>query len=223
MSAAAALLDQLGRPGDVRLGPAQPEPVRRLATGLSALDRTLGGGRPRGRVVELAGRRSTGRTGLACAVAAHATQVGETIAWIDVDDVLEPEAVAAAGVVLARLLWVRPRGGPDALRAADIVLGAGGFGLVVLDVGDGGERCSTATWSRLARAAERSGTVLLLTAPRRQAGTFAAVGLEVTSQARWSTGPERLAVLDGIDTRIVVARNRIGRLEQSLVLRQACA
>ena len=67
MSAAAALLDQLGRPGDVRLGRAQPEPIRRLATGLSGLDRTLGGGLPRGRVVELAGQRSTGRTGLAWA------------------------------------------------------------------------------------------------------------------------------------------------------------
>jgi len=224
MSAAAALLDQLGRPGDVRLGTAQPEPIRRLATGLSGLDRTLGGGLPRGRVVELAGQRSTGRTGLACAVAAHATQAGETIAWIDVDDALEPAAVGAAGVVLARLLWVRPRGAADALRAADILLGAGGFGLVVLDAGDGGGRCSTAIWSRLARAAERSGTVLLVAASRRQAGTFAAVGLEMAGRrARWSGGPERLAVLDGLDTRIVVARNRIGRPGQSLVLRQACA
>ena len=224
MSAAAALLDQLGRPGDVRLGTAQPEPIRRLATGLSGLDRTLGGGLPRGRVVELAGQRSTGRTGLACAVAAHATQAGETIAWIDVDDALEPAAVGAAGVMLARLLWVRPRGAPDALRAADILLGAGGFGLVVLDAGDGGGSCPASGWLRLARAAERSGTVLLVAASRRQAGTFAAVGLEMAGRrARWSGGPERLAVLDGLDTRIVVARNRIGRPGQSLVLRQACA
>src|SRR5947208_2022201 len=161
---------------------------------------------------------------IAFTFAAHATQAGETIAWIDVDDALEPAAVGAAGVVLARLLWVRPRGAPDALRAADILLGAGGFGLVVLDAGDGGGRCSTAIWSRLARAAERSGTVLLVAASRRQAGTFAAVGLEMAGRrARWSGGPERLAVLDGLDTRIVVARNRIGRPGQSLVLRQACA
>ena len=95
---------------------------------------------------------------------------------------------------------------------------------MVLDAGDGGGRCSTAIWSRLARAAERSGTVLLVAASRRQAGTFAAVGLEMAGRrARWSGGPERLAVLDGLDTRIVVARNRIGRPGQSLVLRQACA
>src|SRR2546429_2265060 len=143
MSAAAALLDQLGRPGDVRLGTAQPEPIRRLATGLSGLDRTLGGGLPRGRVVELAGQRSTGRTGLACAVAAHATQAGETIPWIDVDDAPEPAAVGAAGVVLTRLLWVRPRGAPGALRAPDIPLGAGGLGLAVLDPRGRGGPCPT--------------------------------------------------------------------------------
>src|SRR5437867_9781302 len=173
MSAAAALLDRLGRPGDVRLGTAQGETIRRLPTGLAALDRTLGGGLPRGRVIELAGRRSTGRTGLACAIVAHATQAGETIAWIDVDDALEPETVAAAGVVLARLLWVRPRGVPDALRAAEILLGASGFGLVALRVRDATSPCPAPAWPRLARAAERSGTALLVIVPLRQDGSLA--------------------------------------------------
>ena len=224
MSAAAALLDRLGRPGDVRLGTAQGEPIRRLPTGLAALDRALGGGLPRGRVTELAGQRSTGRTGVACAIVARATQAGETIAWIDVDDALEPETVAAAGVVLARLLWVRPRGVPDALRAAEMLLGAGGFGLVALDVGDAGSPGPAPAWPRLARAAERSGTALLVIEPQRRAGTFAALGLEVTGRrARWSGGPGRLVVLDGIDARMLIARNRVGRPGQSLVLRQACA
>ncbi|TMA64050.1 MAG: hypothetical protein E6J69_16005 [Deltaproteobacteria bacterium] len=224
MSAAAALLDRLGRPGDIRLGTAQGEPIRRLPTGLAALDRALGGGLPRGRVTELAGRRSTGRTGVACAIVARATQAGETIAWIDVDDALEPETVAAAGVVLARLLWVRPRGVPDALRAAEMLLGAGGFGLVALDVGDAGSPGPAPAWPRLARAAERSGTALLVIEPQRRAGTFAALGLEVTGRrARWSGGPGRLVVLDGIDARMLIARNRVGRPGQSLVLRQACA
>ena len=224
MSAAAALLDRLGRPGDVRLGTAQGEPIRQLPTGLAALDRALGGGLPRGRVTELAGRRSTGRTGVACAIVARATQAGETIAWIDVDDALEPETVAAAGVVLARLLWVRPRGVPEALRAAEVLLGAGGFGLVALDVGDAGSPGPAPAWPRLARAAERSGTALLVIEPQRRAGTFAALGLEVTGRrARWSGGPGRLVVLDGIDARMLIARNRVGRPGQSLVLRQACA
>jgi len=60
--------------------------------------------------------------------------------------------------------------------------------------------------------------------PRRQAGTFATLGLEVTDRrARWSGGPGRLVVLDGVDSRIMVVRSRVGRPGESLVLRQACA
>src|SRR5215831_16565312 len=129
MSRAAELLDRLGRPGDVRLGTARPAAIARLPTGLPALDDALGGGLPRGRIVELAGGRSSGRTGLACAIAA-----------------------AATGVALARTLWVRPRDVDAAFRAAEIVVGAGGFGLVVLDV----DARDGAPWPRLARAAERA-------------------------------------------------------------------
>src|SRR5438552_1609312 len=149
MSRAAALLDRLGRPGDIRLGAARPEEIRRLPTGLALLDAALGGGLPRGRINELAGPRSTGRTGLAAAIAAHATGAGETIAWIDPEDAFDPEAAERVGIALDRTLWIRPRRRADALRAAEIVLGAGGFGLVVLDV----EEIATAlaTWPRLAR------------------------------------------------------------------------
>lgn len=223
MSAAAALLDRLGRPGDVRLGSTRPEPVTRLPTGLALLDHALGGGLPRGRVTELAGPPSTGRTGLACAIAASATGAGETIAWVDAEDALDPEGAAAAGIVLALTLWVRPRSVADALHAAEILLGAGGFGLVVLDVGAG--RFRGALWPRLARAAERTRSTLLVVAPRRAAGTFAALGLELTARrARWSGGPGRLTLLEGIDARVTVARSRVGRPGQTLVLRQAaCA
>src|SRR5439155_15590487 len=124
VSAAVALLDRLGRPGDIRLGSARPETIAYLPTGLTVLDEALGGGLPRGRVTELAGARSTGRTGLACAIAARATAAGETIGWIDPDDALDPEAATAAGIVLERTLWGRPRDAADAFRAAEVVLGA---------------------------------------------------------------------------------------------------
>src|SRR5438093_13541694 len=173
MPTAAALLDRIGRPGDLSLGTARPEPLGRLPTGLAVLDEALGGGLPRGRIAELAGAPSTGRTGLACAIAAAATRAGETIAWVDPQDAPEPEAAAAAGIALARTPWVRPRTVADALRAAEIVLGAGGFGLVVLDVDSARPG---AAWPRLARAAERTGSTLLVVAPCRAAGTFAAPG-----------------------------------------------
>src|SRR5438094_7694767 len=63
MPTAAALLDRIGRPGDLSLGTARPEPLGRLPTGLAVLDEALGGGLPRGRIGELAGAPSTGRTG----------------------------------------------------------------------------------------------------------------------------------------------------------------
>jgi len=217
---AVALLDRLGRPGDIHLGATRPEAIARLPTGLAVLDEALGGGLPRGRVTELAGAPSTGRTGLACAIAAAATWAGETIAWVDPADALEPEAAAAAGIALARTLWVRPRNVADALRAAEIVLGAGGFGLVVLDV----SARTGAVSPRLARAAERTRSTLLVVAPRREAGTFAALGLELGARrVRWSGGPGRLVLLEGIDARVTVARSRIGRPGQALVVRQACA
>jgi hypothetical protein len=224
MSAARALLDSLGRPGDIRLGTARPDVIARLPTGLPVLDEALGGGLPRGRITELAGPRSTGRTGLACAIAATATARGETIAWIDPADSLEPDTAAKAGVELTHTLWVRPRSTEDALRAAEIVLGAGGFGLVVLDTD--ATRSGAGRWPRLARVAERTRSTLLVVTPRRDAGTFAALGLELTARrVRWSGGPGRLVLLDGVDARITIARSRVGRPGRTLVMkqRQACA
>jgi len=216
MSTAAALLDRLGRPGNIRLGTAHPEAIARLPTGLASLDRALGGGLPRGRVTELTGARSTGRTGLACTIAASATRAGEAIAWVDPEDALDPDTAVAAGIVLERALWVRPRGVPDALRATDILLGTGGFGLVVLDLGDGALRRPVRGSPRWASGR----TAVLVIAPGRTA-TFATLGLEVTAErVRWSGGAGRLVLLDGIDARVTVARSRIGRTGTALVVRE---
>lgn len=221
---AAALLDRLGRPGDVRLAGARPPALPPLATGIAPLDAVLGGGLPRGRLTELAGARSSGRTALACAVAGAATRAGELVAWVDVEDGLEPEAAAAAGVVLAHVLWVRPPGTRDALRAAELLAGAGGFGLLVLDLGTAEAAPRGVPWPRLVHAAERTGTVLLLVAARRLAGSCTALGLELgTRRVRWSGGPGRLTLLDGIDAHVAVARSRIGPPGRAVVLRQACA
>jgi hypothetical protein len=220
MPSAAELLDRLGRPGDVRLGAARGGAIPRLATGLDALDEALGGGLPRGRITELAGPRSTGRTGLTCAIAASATRTGETIAWVDPEDTLDPESAAKAAIALERTLWVRPRDVTGALTAAEVLLGAGGFGLVVLDLGSAEARA----WPRLAHAAERTRSTLLVLTARRQAGTFAAVGLETTGRrVCWSGGRGRLVLLDGIEARVAVVRSRIGRPGRTLVVRQVGA
>jgi len=224
VSNAAALLDRLGRPGAVRLGAPNLVPGR-LSTGLPALDGALAGGLPRGRVTELAGARSAGRTALACRIAASATTAAETIAWVDPEDTLDPAAADAAGVALSRTLWVRPRNPGDALRATEILLGAGGFGLVVLDPDAHlAPLGRTGSWIRLARAAERTGSTLLVLTTTPQVGSCAALGLEILGrQAHWSHGPGQLALLDGISSSIAVARSRSSGVGRALVLRHTGA
>src|ERR1700730_12933665 len=76
-------------------------------TGIAALDEALRGGFPVGALTELVGMECSGRTGLALAFAAQATQAERVCAWVDVSNALCPESAAAAGVDLRRLLWVR--------------------------------------------------------------------------------------------------------------------
>jgi recombination protein RecA len=87
-------------------------------TGVTELDAVLGGGFPRGSLVELCGPASSGRTSLAFSLLARATERQEACAFVDVSDSLDPISLAAAGVDLPRLLWVRCgefgyRRGPD--------------------------------------------------------------------------------------------------------------
>lgn len=108
--------------------------VRRahLPFGVPALDAQLAGGMPRGKLTELTGARSSGRMTLALSALASTQRAGELVAVVDAADAFDPPSAHAAGVVLPRLLWVRPPGQSAALQAADRVLDAGGFGLVVL-------------------------------------------------------------------------------------------
>jgi len=85
----------------------QRQTVELQPTGIAELDALLGGGFPRGSVVELCGPASSGRTSLAFSLLAQATERQEACAFIDVCDSLDPISLAAAGVELPRLLWIR--------------------------------------------------------------------------------------------------------------------
>lgn len=197
-------------PGTVWIGTKPVEPVRRLGTGVAALDAVLDGGVPRGRLSEIAGAPSSGRTALMCALLAAATRGGEVTAVVDLPDALHPESLCAAGVDLGRVLWVRPPSVRVGLRCAELVLAAGGFGLVVLDLGVPGVlRLPMHVWPRLARAAGQAGGALVVLAPQRVVGSFAAVSVTLTRQPpRWSRGTWRM--FEGLAARAVVERNRHG-------------
>lgn len=81
--------------------------LQRCPLGISSIDLLLEGGIPLGAITELVGKSCSGRTSLALALAAQLTQAGNAVAWIDAGNALDPESAAAAGVDLARQLWVR--------------------------------------------------------------------------------------------------------------------
>ena len=87
-------------------------------TGIESVDALLEGGLPLGAISELAGLECSGRTSLALSFLARMTKDGRVCAWIDVSDALDPASAAAAGVDLARLLWVRCGVQPAAHPAA---------------------------------------------------------------------------------------------------------
>jgi recombination protein RecA len=85
-----------------------PKVIRPVApTGVPSVDTLLEGGLPVGAITEMVGPESSGRTSLALSFVAGLTRQGHVGAWIDVSNMLDPESAAAAGIDLARLLWVR--------------------------------------------------------------------------------------------------------------------
>lgn len=151
-------------------------------------------GFPRGAITELYGPPSSGRTGLAVSALAEAGAAGETCAWVDTDDAFDPASAAAAGVVLPRLLWVRCRHNAEhALRAVDLLVNGGGFGLIVFDLSDTAirtaQRISLASWFRLRHAVEPARTALIVTGLEPYARQAAALSLGLRrDELRWS-GP----------------------------------
>jgi len=187
----------------------------RVPSGVGEVDALLGGGWPQGKVGELIGPVSAGRTAVATATMASATGRGEVVAWLDAADAFDPASVAAAGVLLDRVLWVRPSGVEETTRAAELVLGTGGFTVVVADLGVGAETApqrvggrrprarghgKPALALRLARAVERAGAVALVLTERPWIGTLAGATIALgRGQPRWGgVEPVGLRWLAGI-------------------------
>ncbi len=187
---------------------------RRLPTACPGLDRLLAGGLRRGTMVELIGRRSSGRFSLVLAALAAATGRGEAAALVDLGDGFDPRAAAAAGVELERLLWARPRHIREVLASAEAILQSG-MPLVVVDLGMPplpGGRGVEASWLRLARSARAHRSALLVASPYRASGTAAQVVLEACSpRARWRGRGAAPRLLGGISARLDLVKTRGAR------------
>ncbi len=148
---------------------------------------------PRGTLTEICGPASSGRTSLVLRVMAQVTRRPEVCALIDAADEFDPACAAAAGVELRHVLWVRCGGNAEhALKAADLLVQAGGFGMVVLDLAGVAERdarrISLASWFRLRNAVEKTPTALVAVAREVNARSCSARQIELRPRTGKWTG-----------------------------------
>ena len=125
---------QFGKGSVMRLGSDDRAPVETIPTGSIALDAALGiGGLPRGRIIEIYGPESSGKTTLTLHAIANAQKNGGTAAFIDAEHALDPEYAKALGVDIDSLLVSQPDTGEQALEIADMLVRSGAIDLIVVD------------------------------------------------------------------------------------------
>ena len=125
---------QFGKGSVMRLGDDNRPPVQVIPTGSLALDVALGiGGLPRGRVIEVYGPESSGKTTVALHAVANAQKAGGNAAFIDAEHALDPVYARALGVDTDSLLVSQPDSGEQALEIADMLIRSGGIDIIVID------------------------------------------------------------------------------------------
>ena len=136
LSAALAQIEkQFGKGSIMRLGDGEvAKDIESVSTGSLGLDIALGiGGLPRGRVVEVYGPESSGKTTLTLQVIAEMQKLGGTAAFIDAEHALDPQYAQKLGVKVGDLLISQPDTGEQALEIADMLVRSGGIDVVVID------------------------------------------------------------------------------------------
>jgi recombination protein RecA len=132
--ALAQIEKQFGKGSVMRLGEETRAALGIIPTGSIALDVALGiGGLPRGRVVEIYGPESSGKTTVALHAVANAQASGGIVAFIDAEHALDPDYAKALGVDTDALLVSQPDSGEQALEIADMLIRSGALDLIVID------------------------------------------------------------------------------------------
>jgi len=125
---------QFGKGSIMRLGDAPKVDVEVIPTGIMSIDIATGiGGVPRGRIVELYGPESAGKTMLSLYVVAEAQRLGLEVAFVDAEHALDVSFATKLGVDTDKLLVSQPDGGEQALEIVDELVSGGGMGLIVVD------------------------------------------------------------------------------------------
>ena len=135
IEAAMAQIERMyGKGAIMRLGDSQDIQVDVIPTGSLALDLALGiGGVPRGRIVEIFGPESSGKTTLALHIVAEAQRRGGEAAFVDAEHALDPTYARALGVNIEDMLIAQPDTGEQALEITEALVRSGGIDVVVVD------------------------------------------------------------------------------------------
>ena len=135
LATALAQIDKsFGKGSVMRLGDESRPPVSVIPTGSVALDVALGvGGLPRGRIIEVYGPESSGKTTVALHAVASAQRAGGNAAFIDAEHALDPVYAKALGVDIDNLLVSQPDTGEQALEITDMLVRSGGLDIIVID------------------------------------------------------------------------------------------
>ena len=163
----------------MRLGD-KPKDIPCISTGILPLDIATGiGGFPRGRIIEIYGPEAAGKTLIALHVVAEAQKLGETCAYIDAENAMNPKFAENIGIILDDLLFVQPESGEQALDIAETLIKSGNVSIVVVDSvsalvpqaeldGEMGDlsvglqaRLMSKAMRKLAAAANHSGTMVI--------------------------------------------------------------
>src|SRR5438046_2942736 len=133
-AALAQIEKQFGKGSIMKMDSAAAQDVQVVSTGSLGLDIALGvGGLPRGRVVEIYGPESSGKTTLTLSVIAQVQKMGGTAAFIDAENALDPQYAAKLGVKIEELLISQPDTGEQALEIADMLVRSGSVDVIVID------------------------------------------------------------------------------------------
>jgi len=165
--------------------------VQVLSTGIPEIDQ-LTGGLPRGAITEILGPPSSGRTSVLHSALAASTIGQEVCALVDTSDSFDATSAAQAGTDFDQLLWIRCGSIVDhAIKATDLLLQSGGFGLVALDLGDipsaQSRRVQLSWWFRFKRALENTPTALIVISRDPNARSCASLVLGLKREReRWS-------------------------------------
>jgi recombination protein RecA len=154
-----------------------------ISTGVDDLDGLIEGC-PRGRITEIVGPVSSGRTTLLHAIVAEGTRLGEFCAVIDTANSFDPASGQAAGIDLRRLVWIRCNSNAEhAIKAADLLVHSGGFGVIALDLCEAPARITRriplSWWYRFRRAIENTPAAFVVLSSEPNAKACASLFLEM--------------------------------------------